>query len=91
MLPMNMPHRKNLRREEGNERDAETAKLSPQQRLERLDRRLGEGVGAVKERARLTQLMASASQKKAAEKQVEESKEKAAEAKKPKKTPKKKD
>lgn len=35
------------------ERVAEWRKLTPQQQLEELDRRLGKGVGAVKQRARI--------------------------------------
>jgi len=41
------------RRDAAELREEARAKLSPQQQLERLDALLGEGVGAVKERARL--------------------------------------
>jgi len=41
------------RRDAAEERAEARAALSPQQQLERLDALLGEGTGAVKERARL--------------------------------------
>ena len=48
-----IPERRNRRRAETAARNAETAKLSPIERLERLDQMLGKGVGAKRERARL--------------------------------------
>ena len=50
---------KQRRREEAGVRAAEYAQLTPQQKLERLDRRLGKGVGAQRERARITYVMAN--------------------------------
>ena len=44
---------RNRRRDAAELREEARAKLSPQQQLERLDTFLGEGEGAVKERARL--------------------------------------
>lgn len=46
-------YRMQLRREESAEREAFRATLTPQQQLDRLDVRLGSGVGARKERKRL--------------------------------------
>jgi hypothetical protein len=47
------------RREEAGVRAAEYMQLTPQQKLERLDRRLGKGVGAVRERARIATVLAA--------------------------------
>lgn len=44
-------------REAAEERQAASAALSPQERLDRLDRKLGKGMGACKERARLQRLL----------------------------------
>ena len=56
-------NRGRARREELRERAAQLAeersRRSPQQQLSVLDRRLGEGVGAIKERRRLQQLIDS--------------------------------
>ena len=45
--------RKELRQSEALERQKVWGNLTPQQQLEDLDRRLGKGVGAIKQRARL--------------------------------------
>ncbi len=45
--------RREIRRNEGVERQAERAKRTSQQQIALLDQRLGVGQGAVKERARL--------------------------------------
>lgn len=47
------PDNNEIKRAEADERNAAWAKLSPSQQLEALDRRLGKGVGAAKQRARL--------------------------------------
>jgi len=57
MNPTNFPGRKKLRKEEGVVRQAACDRLTPVERLARLDLRLGAGVGAVKERARLAKLL----------------------------------
>ena len=44
-------------REEAEQRAAEREARTPQQQLQRLDKLLGEGVGAAKERARLSKLI----------------------------------
>lgn len=48
------------RRTAAEARQAESDKLSPKQRLARLDERLGAGVGAKQERARLARMAAKA-------------------------------
>jgi len=48
---------KQERREKAETLAAERAKRTPQQQLARLDEKLGEGVGATKERARLQKLI----------------------------------
>lgn len=50
----NQGDRPENRRKEATTRQEERAARSPQQQLDRLDSILGEGVGAKKERARLT-------------------------------------
>jgi hypothetical protein len=50
-------HKAKFRVEEAKERQDYNDTLSPQQKLERLDVKLGKGVGAVKQRARLAALM----------------------------------
>ncbi|MGD8373929.1 MAG: hypothetical protein PVI21_03670 [Candidatus Woesebacteria bacterium] len=47
------------RRDRALERNAAAASLTPQQRIELLDKRLGVGVGADRERARLTRKIAN--------------------------------
>jgi hypothetical protein len=47
------PDRKEIRRQEAQERQAACDKLSPEQRLANLDTLFGEGVGATKERVKL--------------------------------------
>lgn len=47
------------RREEAVVRQAEWAKLSPAEQVAELDRRLGMGIGAVKQRARLAKAVAA--------------------------------
>lgn len=46
-------------KEEADQRAAERETRTPQQQLQRLDKLLGEGVGAKKERARLARLIES--------------------------------
>lgn len=57
MSRRNSHERRESRRTEAQERAEAVSKLSPSARLSRLDRALGEGVGAKKERARLTVLL----------------------------------
>lgn len=52
------------RRQESNARNALTAQLTPSQRLNRLDYLFGRGVGASRERARLTALLPSVREEK---------------------------
>lgn len=47
----------NQKREEGLKRDAEWASLTPVEQLRDLDRRLGTGLGATRQRARLNALI----------------------------------
>lgn len=53
MLRKNFPGRKEERRKFAQQLQEERAKRTPQQQLDRLDRLLGTGVGAVRERTRL--------------------------------------
>ena len=53
----NSHHRREQRREDALERQVECDKLKPQQRLDLLDKNLGQGRGAVKERARMAALL----------------------------------
>ena len=50
--------RRDKRREEAKERQSLTNQMSPAERIAALDARLGAGVGAVKERARLERMVA---------------------------------
>ena len=51
--------REETRRREAKERQAESDKLTPSERLLRLDRTFGTGLGATKERAKLAALIES--------------------------------
>lgn len=51
--------RKEKRRKEAKVRAEQRSLLTPQQQLERLDKRLGAGVGAKKERERLNKQLAA--------------------------------
>lgn len=48
-----MSIRKDIRREQGEKRNAAWRKLTPVQKIESLDNRLGKGVGAKRQRAKL--------------------------------------
>jgi len=63
MIPANFPHRHEKRAKEAVERQEAFGKLSPQQRLTLLDARLGAGVGAKRQRAKLSKLIEKASKK----------------------------
>ena len=52
-----------IRREEAEERQAERDKLTPEQQLATLDKRLGNDVGAISERLRLMRQVVANSQK----------------------------
>lgn len=52
------PHRRLARKQGAEERAQISSAQTPQERLAVLDQRLGVGVGAVRERARLAQVMA---------------------------------
>jgi len=62
---------RNYRRKTALERNEARSERSPQQQLAVLDERLGKGVGAEKERARLKKLMRMSKNKKKREKQNE--------------------
>jgi hypothetical protein len=53
MLHIEQPNRAELRKARAAEREAARENMSPADKLEALDKRLGAGVGAKKERARL--------------------------------------
>lgn len=53
MLRMNFPGRKTARRNLANEMRETSTVLTNEEKIARLDRRLGEGVGAMRERKRL--------------------------------------
>lgn len=55
------PHLKEMRRKDAEERQAAYDKLSPKERLARLDAKFGAGKGAKKERAKLAKRLAKAS------------------------------
>ena len=57
---MGMQRNRVARKAEAQERNAARAALTDQQQLDRLDKILGAGAGAVKERARLAKRMAPA-------------------------------
>lgn len=46
-----------IKREEAQERNERYRRLTPQQKIAALDARLGKGVGAAKQRARLQELL----------------------------------
>lgn len=50
---MNFPERSKLRKEASDKRQEERRKLTPTQQLQELDKRLGKGNGAKKERSKL--------------------------------------
>ena len=64
MNTSNFPGRLERKRAEGAERDAAWAALSFKERLASLDRRLGRGQGAIKQRARLAKQIAGGASKK---------------------------
>lgn len=53
------PDNNEIKQNEANERNAAWSKLSPKEQLEALDRRLGKGIGAQKQRARLQGLISN--------------------------------
>lgn len=59
MKPANFPYRLEIKRREAIERKEAYEALSLEDKIRFLDRRLGPGVGAVKQRARLTKLSAT--------------------------------
>ena len=59
MIPANFPGRHEKRAKEAVERQEAFGKLSPQQRLAILDSRLGAGVGAVRQRAKLAKMISA--------------------------------
>jgi len=60
---VNSPERKDQRRKDAQVRAEQRGLLTPQQQIDRLDKRLGAGVGAKKERAKLTKLIEAAQKK----------------------------
>lgn len=61
---MNMQRNRTLRQQEAKERAAARAELTDQQQLERLDKLLGVGVGAKRERERLARRIVQEAKKK---------------------------
>lgn len=57
MLPKNFPYRKKLKREAGELRQIEYDKLTPAQKLQKLDDIFGPGKGAKRQRERLKKLL----------------------------------
>jgi len=53
----NFPNRKDQKRSEGALRQAEYSALTPKQKLDRLDAKLGKDVGAKRERAKIALLL----------------------------------
>ena len=72
MKPTNFPGRKAKRIDDGKLRDAERVTRSPEDQLVKLDDKLGPGLGAVRERARLARAIADRKAPRAA-KPVQES------------------
>jgi len=56
-MPRNSKARREERRQGAEERAGERGKRTPQEQLAELDRRLGKGAGAAKERAHLAKLI----------------------------------
>ena len=52
-----MSKEKDRKREEAKVRQAEHDKLTPQQKIDKLDKRFGKGLGAKKERVKLSKLL----------------------------------
>ena len=57
-------HNREIRREEAIERQEHWSSLTPQEQLVELDRRLGKGVGAVRQRFKINQRLKSKNKKK---------------------------
>lgn len=70
------PDSKEIKRSEANERKTAWAALSSKEQLEILDRRLGAGVGAKRQRARLQAVIAQDDSKKAIETELARRKDK---------------
>tara|TARA_B100000131_G_scaffold290440_1_gene303206 strand:+ start:665 stop:871 length:207 start_codon:yes stop_codon:yes gene_type:complete len=68
---MGMQRNRAARQAEAKERNAARAALTDQQQLDRLDKILGAGVGATKERARLAKRIEGGAKKKASSKKKE--------------------
>lgn len=68
---MGMQRNRTARQAEAQERNAARAALTDQQQLDRLDKILGAGVGAAKERARLAKRIEGGTKKKAPSKKKE--------------------
>ena len=68
---MGMQRNRAARQAEAKERNAARAALTDQQQLDRLDKILGAGVGAAKERARLAKRIEGGAKKKASSKKKE--------------------
>lgn len=57
MKPMNFDTQETMKQREARERSEAYSKITPNQQLQRLDNILGKDIGAVKERAKLKQLI----------------------------------
>jgi len=55
MKPKNFPERKKAKRKEAEERVVEWRKMTPKQQLQNLDARLGENVGAKRQRVKINE------------------------------------